>query len=45
MTDRDFAFGIDACRVTDPLAERDDDFRKAAERVLRKNADLYRRLA
>jgi len=31
--------------VTDLLAERDDDFRKAAERVLRKNADLYRRLA
>ena len=31
--------------VTDLLAERDDDFRSAAERVLRKNADLYRRLA
>ena len=31
--------------VTDLLAERDDDFQQAAERVLRKNADLYRRLA
>ena len=31
--------------VTDLLAERDDDFRQAAERVLRKNAELYRRLA
>jgi DNA-binding transcriptional MocR family regulator len=31
--------------VADLLAERDDDFHKAAERVLRKNADLYRRLA
>jgi hypothetical protein len=31
--------------VADLLAERDDDFQKAAERVLRKNADLYRRLA
>jgi hypothetical protein len=31
--------------VTDLLAERDDDFRQAADRILRKNADLYRRLA
>jgi hypothetical protein len=31
--------------VTDLLAGRDDDFRRAAERGLRKNADLYRRLA
>ena len=31
--------------VADLLAERDDQFRKAAERVLQKNADLYRRLA
>ena len=31
--------------VTELLADRDDDFRTAAERVLRKNADLYRRLA
>lgn len=31
--------------VTDLLAERDDSFRQAAERVLRKNAELYRRLA
>jgi hypothetical protein len=31
--------------VADLLAERGDDFHKAAERVLRKNADLYRRLA
>jgi len=31
--------------VADLLAERDDEFQKAAERVLRKNADLYRRLA
>ena len=31
--------------VTDLLAERDDAFRQAAERVLRKNAELYCRLA
>jgi hypothetical protein len=31
--------------VSDLLAEPDDDFRKAAERVLRKNSELYRRLA
>jgi len=31
--------------VTDLLAERDDAFRQAAERVLRKNTELYRRLA
>jgi hypothetical protein len=31
--------------VTDLLANRDDEFRAAAERVLRKNAELYRRLA
>ena len=31
--------------VTDLLAQRDDSFRQAAERVLRKNAELYRRLA
>jgi len=31
--------------VTDLLAERDDDFRRAAEQVLRKNTELYRRLA
>jgi hypothetical protein len=31
--------------VTDLLANRGDDFRAAAERVLRKNAELYRRLA
>ncbi|MEO7274426.1 MAG: DNA-binding protein [Vicinamibacterales bacterium] len=31
--------------VTSLLAERDDDFRTAADRVLRKNAELYRRLA
>ncbi len=31
--------------VTDLLADRDEDFRTAAERVLRKNAELYRRLA
>jgi len=31
--------------LTDLLATRDDDFRTAAERVLRKNEDLYRRLA
>jgi hypothetical protein len=30
--------------LSDLLAERDEDFRAAAERVLRKNADLYRRL-
>ncbi|MBI4381209.1 MAG: DNA-binding protein [candidate division NC10 bacterium] len=31
--------------VTDLLATRDKDFRPAAERVLRKNEELYRRLA
>ena len=31
--------------VADLLAARDEDFRVAAERVLRKNEDLYRRLA
>lgn len=31
--------------MTDLLAEPYDAFREAAERVLRKNADLYRRLA
>jgi hypothetical protein len=31
--------------VTDLLATRDEDFRAAAERVLKKNEDLYRRLA
>lgn len=31
--------------LTDLLALRDEDFRAAAERVLAKNEDLYRRLA
>jgi predicted transcriptional regulator len=31
--------------VTDLLADRDEDFRTAADRILRKNADLYRRLS
>lgn len=31
--------------VTDLLGERDRDFHDAAERVLKKNAELYRRLA
>lgn len=31
--------------VTDLLGSRDDDFRRAADRVLSKNAELYRRLA
>jgi len=31
--------------VADLLVTRDDDFRAAAERVLRKNEELYRRLA
>jgi hypothetical protein len=31
--------------LADLLATRDDDFNTAAERVLRKNEDLYRRLA
>ena len=31
--------------LADLLATRDDDFNAAAERVLRKNAELYRRLA
>lgn len=31
--------------LADLLANRDDDFKTAAERVLRKNEELYRRLA
>ena len=31
--------------LSDLLADRDEDFRAASERVLRKNAELYRRLA
>ena len=31
--------------VADLLADRDEDFRRAADRVVRKNAELYRRLA
>jgi hypothetical protein len=31
--------------VSDLLAAPDDDFRAAAQRVLRKNQELYRRLA
>ena len=31
--------------VSDLLANEDDDFRSAAERILRKNQELYRRLA
>ena len=31
--------------VADLLANRDEEFRAAAERVLRKNHELYRRLA
>jgi hypothetical protein len=31
--------------ITDLLATPDDQFRTAAERVLRKNEELYRRLA
>lgn len=31
--------------VADLLGVRDDEFRAAAERVLRKNEELYRRLA
>jgi hypothetical protein len=31
--------------VADLLATRDDEFKAAAERVLRKNEELYRRLA
>ena len=31
--------------LADLLGTRDDDFRAAAERVLRKNEELYRRLA
>lgn len=31
--------------LSDLLADRDEDFRTAAERVLRKNVELYRRLA
>ena len=31
--------------LADLLVTRDDDFRVAAERVLRKNEELYRRLA
>jgi hypothetical protein len=31
--------------LSDLLADRDEDFHAAANRVLRKNAELYRRLA
>lgn len=31
--------------IADPLATTDEDFRAAADRVLEKNAELYRRLA
>lgn len=31
--------------VTNLLADRDDAFRDAADRILSKNAELYRRLA
>lgn len=31
--------------LSDLLADRDEDFRAAAERVLQKNTELYRRLA
>ncbi len=31
--------------LSDLLTEGDEDFRTAADRVLRKNAELYRRLA
>jgi hypothetical protein len=31
--------------LTDLLAAHDEDFRVAAQRVLRKNEELYRRLA
>jgi predicted transcriptional regulator len=31
--------------LADLLATRDEDFRAAAERILRKNEELYRRLA
>ena len=31
--------------VTDMLTQPEEDFRRAAERVLRKNEELYRRLA
>jgi len=31
--------------IVDLLATPDDDFKRAAERVLRKNEELYRRLA
>lgn len=31
--------------VADLLGERDHDFQEAAERIVRKNAELYRRLA
>ena len=31
--------------VADLLAQKDEDFRKAAEHILRKNSELYRRLA
>ncbi len=31
--------------LADLLATRDDDFKAAAERVLQKNEELYRRLA
>jgi hypothetical protein len=37
--------GLARAAVADLLAARDDDFRAAAERVIKKNDELYRRLA
>ena len=31
--------------LSDLLSDRDEDFRRASDRVLSKNAELYRRLA
>ena len=50
LRDRARALGVDPeklaqAAVTDLLAQVDADFESAAERVLRKNAELYSRLA
>ena len=36
---------LDRAALSDLLAEPDESFKTAAERVLRKNTELYRRLA
>jgi hypothetical protein len=41
VSDEDLARAV----VTDVLAHQDDDFARALDRVLKKNAELYKRLS